>query len=285
MLAVVQLALLAVAVSTADPAGELQLKINAAVASKAQKLKIPGGDYYFGNKTLLVQDATNLRLEADGPVTFWFTNSDGGFMVRRCSNVTISGMNSSGKAGLRIDRSPPPFVQGTVTKVTDGMVEFTLDGDSADPRSKAMTTLSRDPSRGSGGMQGTECYTWEAGSHPADGRQDSHGIPKGGRFCPAIGPNTTNANFKEIGPNKFQHAFKGSAGVGDQFVSVVWKGFSYVIANSSAVTTEDVSVHAAGYMAVAEMDGKGAHVYRNVKVVPRNGRIISSNVRDLMSSR
>ena len=61
---------------------------------------------------------------------------------------------------------------------------------------------------------------------------------------------------------------------------MVWKGFTYVISNSSTVTTEDVSVHAGGYMAVAEMDGPGAHVYRNLKVVPRNGRIISSNVRD-----
>ena len=260
-----QLLLLAVAANAVDPAAELQLKINAAIASGAGRLGIPAGDYLFGNRTLLVQDAHNLRLEAEGrhqttkgkkkdtrncwshppthppqlnvrtgagaggpplltrsccitlltraccittlpsllrllrciasihpsptgPVTLWFTNADGGFMVRRCSNVTISGMNASGTAGLRIDRSPPPFVQGTVTAVLDGAVEFTLDGDSADPRSKAMTTLSRDPSiPPNGGMHGTDCYRWKAGARPADGRKDSHGIPSGGSFCPAIG--------------------------------------------------------------------------------------------------
>ena len=41
---------------------------------------------------------------------------------------------------------------------------------------------------------------------------------------------------------------------------MVWKGFTYTIANSSEVTTQDVGVHAGGYMAVAEMDGEGRHV-------------------------
>ena len=58
---------------------------------------------------------------------------------------------------------------------------------------------------------------------------------------------------------------------------MVWKGFTYTIANSSEVTTHDVGVHAGGYMAVAEMDGGGRHVYRNLQVVPRNGRLIASN--------
>ena len=62
---------------------------------------------------------------------------------------------------------------------------------------------------------------------------------------------TTGVKIMQIiGPKKFRHAYKGHVEVGDQFVSVVWKGFTYVVANSSKVTTEDVSVHAGGYMTV-----------------------------------
>ena len=47
-----------------DRAGELQQRINAAIASQAPSLSIAAGDYHFGNRTLLVQDASNLRLVA-----------------------------------------------------------------------------------------------------------------------------------------------------------------------------------------------------------------------------
>ena len=114
------------AAEPADPAADLQRKIDAAVASGAATLAVPRGDYFFGNRTLLIQGARNLALQAQGPVNIWFSNADGGFLIRDSRNVTIDGMNRSGTAGLHIDRSPPPFVQGTVTKVDGGTVEFSL---------------------------------------------------------------------------------------------------------------------------------------------------------------
>ena len=74
-----------------------------------------------------------------------------------------------------------------------------------------------------------------------------------------------------------------TARVGDQFVSFIWKGYNYNVANSSRVTTEDLAVHATGYMGVYEADGEGGHVYRRFSLVPRNGRIISSNADGLHS--
>jgi len=116
-----------------DPAADLQQKINAAIASGAATLNVAAGDYFFGNRTLLIQDATNFELRAAGPVTVWFTNTDGGVLLRRCTNVSIVGHAPS--QPLRVDRSPPPWSQGTVTKVgPKNTFEFTLDGDSADPR-------------------------------------------------------------------------------------------------------------------------------------------------------
>ena len=38
-------------------------------------------------------------------------------------------------------------------------------------------------------------------------------------------------------------------------------------------------MHATGYMGVYEADGEGGHTYRRFSLVPRNGRIISSNAR------
>ena len=67
------------------------------------------------------------------------------------------------------------------------------------------------------------------------------------------------SKLTELGPRHFSSPVgkKGQAAVGDQFVLYAWKGMSYVVANSSAVLTQDVAIHASGDMAIAEMDGAG----------------------------
>ncbi len=264
------------AVRGGDPAGELQAQIDQAIRDGAPALTVAPGDYRFGNRTLLIQDATNFALVASGAVTFWFSGSDGGFMIRHCSNVTIRGASPS--TPLRVDRSPPPFSQGTITQVglPKGRMAFTLDGDSPDPR-----TLQPEGRR----FAYTEvCKTWRNGSQAPDGRPDSRGlpdrdpVPKGNlRAC--FDP----TQITQVGPGKYEAINRG-ARVGDQFVMFVWKGFMYTVANSSAVLTEDVAIHAAGDMAVQEMDGAGGHVYRRLQIVPRNGRLISSNADAFHSS-
>jgi hypothetical protein len=123
-----------------DLAAQLQANISAAIAKQSpQQLAVAAGRYLFGNRTLLIENATDFALVAagDGPVELIFANHRGGVVIRSCINVTISGRNASGTGGIHVDRSPPPFAQGTVTKSRAGAsaVEFTLDGDSADPRS------------------------------------------------------------------------------------------------------------------------------------------------------
>jgi hypothetical protein len=262
-----------------DPAGALQRRMDLAVRAKEPQLLVPAGDYRFGNRTLLLQDATDFALVASGPVTFWFTGSDGGFLIRRCNNVTVRG--ASRAEPLRVDRSPPPFSQGTITQVGmvqgDGgvVMQFTLDGDSADPRTFVP----------SGRFEYAEvCKTWRNGSRAADGRKDSRGLPD----RDAVAKGNLRACFdprqvKETGPRQFTAPDRGAA-VGDQFVMFFWRGFMYTVANSSAVITQDVAVHAAGDMAVQEMDGAGGHTYRRLQIVPRNGRLISSNADAFHSS-
>ena len=119
-----------------------------------------------GNRTLLIENATDFALVAagDGPVEFIFSNHRGGLLVRSCNNVTLAGRNQTGQAGIHVDRSPPPLAQGTVTKAAAGgnPAEFTLDGDSADPRalSGALDPTDHWPN----GSSGVMTHGWRKGS-------------------------------------------------------------------------------------------------------------------------
>ena len=235
----------------------------------------------FTNTTLLIQGAKDFVLEAAGPVTLWFTNSDGGFKIRDSVNVTVRGFSPSDP--IRVDRSPPPMSQGTLTAKVGDEFHFKLDGDSPDPRH---LKPSRNPSSGSsvndpGAPDVGMCQSWKAGSRSSDGRPDSRGMPSG-TACFSLKDmrSSSHADFSVPG-SSCRH---GCGNVGDQFVFILWRGFSYVIANSSRVTTQDLAIHAAGDMALFEGDGGGGHVYRRLQVVPRNGRIISSNADAFHSS-
>ena len=63
-----------------------------------------------------------------------------------------------------------------------------------------------------------------------------------------------------------------------------WKGFTYNIENSTSVTTEDLAIHATGYIGVYEADGGGGHVYRRFTLAPRHGMIVAANADGFHSS-
>lgn len=260
-----------------DPAAALQAKIDAAIVAKSSLVLVAAGRYDFGNRTFLVEDAANLEIRAGGHVELIFWQHLGGVMFRRCVNVTFNGANASGASGFHVDRSPPPFAQMTVTKVlAKNAVEFTLDGDAQDP---LLLTCDDDPSiPPSGGQDCTHTYWWVAGSRAPDGRLGSRGLPGGN------GGAVTPQMLKRLGPKRYSATLRQAVNVGDQVVMTIWRGFTYVVSNSSRVITQDVAVHAGGYMAIAEMDGRGGHVYRRVQLIPRNGRLLSSNADGFHSS-
>jgi len=187
-------------------------------------------------------------------------------LFRRCANVTLNGANASGMGGFHVDRSPPPLSQLTVAKVSGKDVELTLDGDSQDPH---LLGCDDDPSvPPKGGQHCTGSMWWAKGSRAPDGRPGSHGLPGS-----ADGGSVNPSMLKKVGPKRYSTTLKNAVHVGDQVVISIWRGFTYVVANSSRVTTQDVAVHAGGYMAIQEMDGEGDHMYRNVQLVPRNGEL------------
>ena len=71
-----------------DPAADLQRKISTAVATGSSMVVVPPGNYFFGNRTLLIENATDFVLEAAGEVEFVFANSEGGVIIRSCNNIS-----------------------------------------------------------------------------------------------------------------------------------------------------------------------------------------------------
>lgn len=266
------------AVTPPDRAGKLQVAIDAAITRGGAAQIAVSGEYFFGNRTLLIQGATDLAVLATAPTTFWFAGHQGGVRVRDSFNVTISGRNLTGAGGIRIDRAPKPYTQATITaRGGKDRVSFSVDGDSADPRT---LTPASDPDAPS--LDGPLCTGWKKGSRSADGRPGSRGSTS---YLGCLKP----ADAIQVGGSASRDFYcdKGclsDAEVGDQFLLFVWKGFTYNIENSTSVTTEDLAIHATGYFGVYEADGGGGHVYRRFTLAPRHGMIVAANADGFHSS-
>jgi hypothetical protein len=64
---------------------------------------------------------------------------------------------------------------------------------------------------------------------------------------------------------------------GDAITMMLRQYHTYVVGNSSAVTTEDVTVHSTKGLNFYELDGEGGHTYRRIRYVRRDGQLIASN--------
>ena len=247
----------------ADPAGGLQRAVNAAVASRASKFVVPPGDYRFGNRTFLIADAANIVLTTAG-ATLWFEGALGGVVLMRCHNVTFQ--------GFALDRDPPPWIEAKVTGSTSRSQTFSIPEGWSTRLEKWYTT---------GGATTLSPLSYRFPSAP-----DYDGLPWLDRGhlgdCGSI-------DFDKVhwtSARTFEHADGCSDrwAVNDTAIFIVWQGFNYVVANSSLVVTDSLVVRASGYIAVAELDGGGAHTYKNVSVVPAIGRTIASTADGFHSS-
>ena len=88
----------------------LQATIDAAIAGKAEVLRLPAGEHRLSS-TLRVRDAHDLTIEGHG-ATLVFTNwRDSGLHLLGCSRVTLR--------NLTIDFDPLPFTQGTILSISE----------------------------------------------------------------------------------------------------------------------------------------------------------------------
>ena len=92
----------------------LQTQIDASIRTgPSSYVSIPAGDYYFGNKSLVIHRADHFTLHAEagaGKVQLWFCIG-AGLLVSQSSNVMLD--------RLTIDYDPPAHYQGTIIKVAE----------------------------------------------------------------------------------------------------------------------------------------------------------------------
>lgn len=263
MLIYAKLALaLGLVVATADPAANLQTAIDAAIRAGKTEVVVTPGNYYFGNRTFDITDGVNLTVTSAAATvvtTLWFWGANGGVVLRRCKNVTFRGFS--------IDRSPPPFVQAKVIEASNSSsVLFEVPADNLHDLSPWYST-------------GRAGEYYPLSFHYGTELADDDGLPlllSGDRNC---GLDLADAEW--VGPNQFRYNAKAKGGgcdwaVGEHALNIVWQGFTFVVANSTCCVIEDLTVLASGYIAVAELDGEGGHVYSNVTVRPSQGRLIAS---------
>ena len=243
-----------IAPSCTGDSTKLQGRIEAAVGAGDKSISVPSADYCFGNRTFLIAGGNGIKIYSAG-ATLWFSDADGGVLLKNCIDVTFS--------GFVIDRYPPPFVQAIAINAsgTDGSTLF-------DIPVGYPTQLAPWYSVGQAGDWQPLVYHYSSTLQP-------DGLPTLTGGCGAyIAGDGGNVHW--LGPRRFVMRPGCPFAQNDSLVAIVWQGFSYTVANGSRVVTENISVHASGYMAVEEMDGAGGNVFRNVSVTPRNGRIISS---------
>lgn len=101
-------------------ANELQEKVDAAIASGAPTLTIPGGAYHFGETNFQIVGARNLALLAPEPITLWFSkSSQAGVNITNAEDLSLGNWTidyeNSGEHELRLDDKSKDKVYRAIT--------------------------------------------------------------------------------------------------------------------------------------------------------------------------
>ena len=235
-------------------AAALQAALDAAIAARAPAFALPAGaDIFFNDASLNISGAASISIDG-GNSTLYFAPG-AGVMLESCTGVALR--------NLAIDYVPLPYVHGTVTAANASTTTVRLDDASLTFEALLQQYPPHDiwppPSAfdgATGDYRGTVCR-WGA---PAPAR--------------------------EIAPREYAVACGGAAArVGDVFVAATRVGVTLSLSRTAAVTVTDVTIHAAGYMAITEFLGGGGNVYERVRLVPRNAsRPLASNADGFHSS-
>eukprot|EP01052_Picozoa_sp_SAG31_P017745 SAG31_NODE_1227_length_9239_cov_29.041904_5_plen_632_part_00 len=240
-----------------DPAGDLQQKVDNAIVNCKQKqqceLIVPKADYDFGNRTFSIHDAKGLSIRSDG-ATLWFAGFSSGVFLKQCEDVAF--------AGFTVDRKPPPYIQATVSSNSNGDLEYFVP--EPFPTKLPSGWMFGGPKQGVHGNLFAPDDLWN-------------------RKC---GVNFDFAKVSSLGNRHFKLKDSGcpQAKRGDVLSAYLWGGFSYTIANSTRVLTEDVTIRATGWLVFGEFDGVGNNTYRRVRAEAAPGRPMASNADGIHSA-
>eukprot|EP01043_Picozoa_sp_COSAG02_P037273 COSAG02_NODE_2784_length_8036_cov_15.324808_1_plen_538_part_10 len=248
----------------------VQKDLDAAISKGAKAFALPAGNIIFNSTDFLISGAKNIVIQGHYSTLLWF--SDGaGVRVHSCSDVTIS--------TLAINYWVLPYVQGTVVSTTpatggNSTYRLQLAQRSANP-DKILPQLNlanggavwKMPKKGMTNEAKISSMISTCATPPPEGP-----FPTGVLPCPLLDYSSTGTSLVVTLPT-----ISPAVAAGDMMTFKASAGHTYVVANSTAVVTNLLTIHAAGWMAVYEVDGMGGNTYRTLKIEPDDGYLIGSN--------
>jgi len=252
----------------------VQKALQAAIDRGDTEFSLPAGDIYFNSTIFSVVGASGMRISGAGPMqtTLWFSPG-AGVKLDRCHNITFS--------GFAIDYDPLPYTMVTIlaiSNVTSNTAVYDLELAPRSPpldRNCPSTTTNPVP-------PGQRCeryginQLWAANGTALAGSDFGlwPGHSAAANAVQLAGP------FVPLGGRRFRSTFglqPVPARVGDVITQSGRDWFTYTIANSSAVVTEDMHIFSSSGFTMMELDGDCGHTYRRVVVAPKPGYMIASS--------
>lgn len=227
----------------------VQKNLDAAIAKGAKSFDLPKGNVIFNATDFLVSGAKDMIIQGSYSTTLWF-NTGAGMRVVGCTHVTLS--------TFAIDYWVLPYVQGTVTKAaaaTGGNSTYTL---KLAQRSANPDTIIPQLNLANGGS------VWQVPGGMINKAKISAMIsscatppvsgpfPTGTAPCPMLSYTSKAAALTVTLPT-----ITPAVKPGDMVTFKASSGHTYVVANSTEVVTNLLTIRAAGWMAVYEVDGCG----------------------------
>jgi hypothetical protein len=187
-----------------------------------------------------------------------------GITVTNATNVTLT--------ALTIDFSPACYAQGTVLSATAAYMHVHLDAGSPkpDPAVNPFFSYSNE----------VKAIFWDPQSRTI--RRGNQPMYTGASAAALLPDGTYNISLRN------GNTYRPQAGdlvtisprVGSNINAAVPTDYwgTVTVSNSSACRFENLLLYGAGAMAVLEWGGAGGHVYRNITLTRKPGRLLSSNV-------
>jgi len=251
---------------------ELAAEIQQAAITRRPVFQVPTGEYNFGSQSLLLSGASSFEVDGQG-ATLWFSC---GFGVQIHDSASVHVHN------LTIDYDPPCFAQGVITSVEPGrtLIHAIFDAHFMRPEIGFLANYT------------PKIAYWDPQTKLM---LRNHSVP-----FSAI--NNFLANSTRVSAHSWSYVLElkapidisrtPSVGAGSLITvharmdNGVYNGpaQAYLVWNSSAIVSEDVSIFGSGAMGFVEGLGEGGNTYRRVRVSRRNRRgsdtlrLLSTNV-------
>jgi hypothetical protein len=255
--------------SAATPGATVQKELDAAIAKGAKAFTLPKGNVIFNSTDFLVAGAKDMVIQGFYSTQLWF-NTGAGVRLDSCSHVTLS--------TLAINYWVLPYVQGTVVSskaASGGNSTYHL---KLAQRSAKPDTIIPKLNLANGGA------VWKVAKGMTNEAKISSMIstcatpPPSGPFptgtapCPLLSYTSVGTSLTVTLPT-----ITPAPAAGDMMTFKASVGHTYVVANCTGIVTNLLTIHAAGWMAVYEVDGLGGNTFKSLRIEPDDGYLIGSN--------